>query len=123
MQDDDGLLTPAEVLDLRLAAPLVVLSACDTGRGRITGDGVVGLSRSFLAAGAAAVVMSLWSIPDGPTADLMLAFYTALSQGHSPPAALRQAMLRTRQNHPAAAAWAGFVVTDAGFRLIPGQGR
>lgn len=56
---DNGLLTARELLNLRLNAELVVLSACDMGRGRITGDGVVGLSRSLISAGVSSVIVSL----------------------------------------------------------------
>jgi len=105
---DDGLLSAGEIMELRLAAELVVLSACDTGRGRITGDGVLGLSRSFLAAGADRVVVTLWKIPDEPTAILMGHFYAALQQGSSPVAALRQAMIQTRDRYPNPFQWAAF---------------
>ncbi|MGB7314238.1 MAG: tetratricopeptide repeat protein [Nodosilinea sp.] len=90
---EDGLLTAAEIYDMNLNAELVVLSACDTGRGKITGDGVVGLSRAFISAGAPSVVVSLWSVPYAPTADLMVAFYQQLQQGQDKAQALRQAML------------------------------
>jgi tetratricopeptide (TPR) repeat protein len=72
---NDGLLTANEILDLKLNADLVVLSACDTGRGQITGDGVIGLSRSLITAGTPSVIVSLWSVPDAPTAELMTEFY------------------------------------------------
>ena len=113
---DDGLLTAAELLSLPLSADLVVLSACDTGRGRITGDGVIGLSRSLLAAGAPRLVVSLWQVPDQPTADLMTAFYDALLAGVAPAQALRRAMLQTRDRYDDVAAWAGFVVMGDGTR-------
>ena len=64
---DNGFLTAEEILDLKLNADLVVLSACDTGRGKITGDGVIGLSRSLISAGAPSVIVSLWAVPDAPT--------------------------------------------------------
>nr|WP_277881768.1 CHAT domain-containing protein [Leptolyngbya sp. FACHB-60] len=51
------------------------MSACNTGRGRITGDGVIGLSRAFVEAEVPSVVVSLWAVPDAPTAKLMVAFY------------------------------------------------
>jgi CHAT domain-containing protein len=78
---EDGLLTAAEILDMDLQAELAVLSACDTGRGRITGDGVVGLSRALITAGVPSVVVSLWAVPDAPTAELMTEFYRQLDQG------------------------------------------
>jgi CHAT domain-containing protein len=66
--DDNGLLTASEIFDLKLNAELVVLSACDTGRGDIKGDGVIGLSRSLISAGVPSIIVSLWSVPDAPTA-------------------------------------------------------
>lgn len=107
--DGDGFLTASEVLDLKLQADLVVLSACNTGRGRITGDGVVGLSRSFLAAGAKSTVSSLWYVPDLPTATLMEEFYIQLQQSEDKAQALRQAMLKMLQQKPHPINWAGFV--------------
>jgi CHAT domain-containing protein/tetratricopeptide (TPR) repeat protein len=107
---DDGLLTAPEILDLELAADLVVLSACDTGRGRISGDGVIGLSRSVIGAGVPSVVVSLWEVPDAPTAELMTAFHRHLQREPSKARALRQAMLETRRRHPHPADWAAFVL-------------
>ncbi|MDA0865122.1 MAG: tetratricopeptide repeat protein [Cyanobacteria bacterium] len=107
---EDGLLTAGEILDLPLNADLVVLSACDTGLGRITGDGVIGLSRSLITAGTPSVVVSLWAIPDAPTAELMTVFYEQLTAGQNKAQALRQAMLATRQNHPDPRNWAAFTL-------------
>ena len=107
---DNGLLSAAEILDLNLNAELVVLSACNTGQGRITGDGVVGLSRSLISAGAKSVVVSLWSIPDAPTADWMTAFYQHLQQHGDKAQALRQAMLSTMEQHPHPRNWAAFML-------------
>lgn len=110
-KEDDGLLTASELLDLNLNADLVVLSACDTGRGEITGDGVVGLSRSFIAAGTPSVVVSLWSVPDAPTATLMEAFYRFYQQRNYDKAqALRMAMLTTLKDHPNPRDWAAFTL-------------
>ncbi|MDF5716797.1 MAG: CHAT domain-containing protein [Rhizonema sp. NSF051] len=107
----NGLLTAEEILDLKLQAELVVLSACDTGRGKITGDGVIGLSRSLISAGVPSVMVSLWSIPDSPTAELMSQFYTNLQQRHMDKAqALRQAMLTTMKTHPNPVDWAAFTL-------------
>ena len=76
---DNGLLTASEILDINLNADLVVLSACNTGRGRITGDGVIGLSRSLILVPVVpSVLVSLWSVPDSPTASLMTDFYQNL---------------------------------------------
>ncbi|MGA1356617.1 MAG: CHAT domain-containing protein [Prochlorothrix sp.] len=111
----DGLLTASEILDLRLQADLVVLSACNTGRGTLTEDGVIGLSRSLLAAGTPSVLVSLWAVPDAPTATLMVAFYQALqNQPPNTPApkarALRQAMLTTAAETPNPQDWAAFLL-------------
>jgi CHAT domain-containing protein len=106
----DGLLTANEILDLDLQADLVVLSACNTGKGNITGDGVIGLSRSFMAAGVPNVIVSLWAVPDAPTADLMVAFYNALQQNPDKAAALRQAMLSTMKIYDDPTDWAAFVL-------------
>lgn len=108
--NDNGLLTSNEILDLKLKAELVVLSACNTGRGRITGDGVVGLSRSLLGAGASSVVVSLWLVPDNPTSLLMTEFYRQMQQNPDKAQALRQAMLKTMQQYPDPSQWAAFTL-------------
>lgn len=110
----NGLLTPAEILNLQLQADLVVLSACDTGLGRISGDGVNGLARSFLLAGASNVMVSLWAVPDAPTADLMTEFYHQWQQnGLNKAQALRQAMLTILQTHPEPKDWAAFTLVGS----------
>jgi CHAT domain-containing protein/uncharacterized protein HemY len=106
----DGLLTSGEIFNLKLNAELVVLSACNTGRGRISGDGVLGLSRSFIAAGVSSIVVSLWFVPDAPTADLMTEFYRQLQQNSDKAVALRQAMLVTMRRHPQPSNWAAFAL-------------
>ncbi len=89
---DDGLLQTSEVLDLELRAELVTLSACRSGRGDLRrGQGLVGLSQAFLAAGAAAVVVSLWDVDDRSTPFLMSAFYRQIASGSSHAEALRAA--------------------------------
>ncbi|MEP0873588.1 CHAT domain-containing tetratricopeptide repeat protein [Trichocoleus desertorum AS-A10] len=108
--EDNGLLTASEILDLQLQAELVVLSACETGRGRITGDGVVGLSRAFISAGVPSVVVSLWAVPDDATAQLMVAFYQNLQRHPDRAQALRQAMLATMNDHPSPFNWAAFTL-------------
>lgn len=92
---DNGLLTAEEILNLKLNADLVVLSACDTGRGRVTGDGVIGLSRSLISAGVPSVIVSLWAVDDNSTSVLMTEFYKNLQQKQDKATALRQAMLTT----------------------------
>jgi CHAT domain-containing protein len=107
---DDGLLTAAEILQMDLQANLAILSACDTGRGRITGDGVVGLSRAFVAAGVPSIIVSLWAVDDAATADLMVAFYDHWQQSGDKAQALRQAMLTTMAQHPDPRLWSAFTL-------------
>jgi CHAT domain-containing protein/uncharacterized protein HemY len=91
----DGFLRANDIYNLKLPAELVVLSACQTGLGKeIRGEGLVGLTRGFMYAGAARVVMSLWSVNDKATAELMTRFYEKmLKQGERPAAALRAAQV------------------------------
>ena len=91
----DGFLRANDIYNLKLPAELVVLSACQTGLGKeIKGEGLVGLTRGFMYAGAARVVVSLWSVNDKATADLMTKFYQKmLKQGERPAAALRAAQM------------------------------
>jgi CHAT domain-containing protein len=98
----DGFLRTHDIYNLKLPAELVVLSACETGLGKeVTGEGLEGLTRAFMYAGARRVVVSLWNVNDKATARLMQRFYTEmLRSGKTPAAALRAAqieMLRTRQ--------------------------
>jgi len=114
---DDGILTAEEVVGLDLGGlDLAVLSACDTGLGRIgIGDGVVGLRRAFEIAGARSLVMSLWSVPDRQARRWMASFYGAWLAGTPIPEAARAASLdlltdlrsRGRLLHPYF--WGGFV--------------
>lgn len=93
--DANGDLTAAEILALRVPAKMVVLSACHSGAGRRTsGEGVLSLSYSFIAAGAPAVVSTLWQADDKNTAAFMLDFYTAIKAGKPKDEALRTAQLR-----------------------------
>lgn len=107
---NNGLLNAEEILSLKLKADLVVLSACDTGRGKITGDGVIGLSRAFISAGVPSVIVSLWAIPDAPTASLMTEFYRNLQQNPDQAEALRNAMLTTMKQYPNPRNWAAFTL-------------
>lgn len=105
----DSLLTASEIADLKLKADLVVLSACSTGKGDITGDGVIGLSRSLFLAGVPTVMVSLWDVDDAATAQLMTTFYRNWQSGKLDKAqALRQAMLETRKAYPDPSLWAAF---------------
>jgi CHAT domain-containing protein len=107
---DSGMLMADEIAQASIGADLVVMSACDSGRGAINDDGVIGLSRAWMAAGAPSVVVSLWSIPDEPTRDLMVEFYRRLAGGSGKAEALRGAMLATRAQYPSPVNWAAFVL-------------
>ena len=107
---DDGLLTSEEILNLKLKAELVVLSANDTALGKITNDGVIGLSRSFFSAGVSSVIGCLWDISDQQTAFLMIEFYQKLSENPAKAAALRHAMLATMKKYPNPQYWAAFTL-------------
>ncbi|NEP03182.1 MAG: CHAT domain-containing protein [Symploca sp. SIO2E9] len=110
-EDDDGLLTTKDIISLKLNAELVVLSACDTGSGKLSGDGVIGLSRSFITAGVPSVLVSLWQVPDNETATLMIEFYHNLEEGELDKAqALRQAMLKVLREKHDPKLWAGFTL-------------
>jgi CHAT domain-containing protein len=115
---DDGLLQVREILRLRFNADLVVLSACNTGVGKLQGEeGVTNLVEAFLVSGAKAVVASLWSADDTYTFDLMERFYTHIAEGQDKAAALRQAKLDLlakfgRQVPPYY--WGAFVLTGDG---------
>jgi len=89
----DGLLTTASIYSLRLHTRLVVLSACRTGLGPVSADGVAGLSRAFFYAGSASVLTTLWDVADQPTAVLMPLFYQNLARGQARAQALRSAQL------------------------------
>ena len=105
---DDGWLRTSEIENLNLKADLVVLSGCETALGRITGDGVIGLSRAFLGAGADSVIGSLWYVSDESTASLMTEFHINLNKNTDKAGALRQAMLETMKKYPNPRDWAGF---------------
>lgn len=110
----DGFLRLHDIYNLRLGADLVVLSGCQTALGReIRGEGLIGLTRGFMYAGARAVVASLWQVDDESTAELMKRFYRAmLKDGRRPAEALRIAQLEMSRSRRWAAPfhWAGFVL-------------
>jgi CHAT domain-containing protein len=109
-ENDQGFLTAGEILNLELNAELVVLSACHTGQGKVTGDGVLGLSRSLITSGVPSVIVSLWAVPDAPTALLMTEFYRHLSANPDKAQALRSAMLTTMKQYPQPINWAAFTL-------------
>ena len=110
----DGFLRMHEIFNLRLPAELVVLSACQTGLGKeIKGEGLMGLTRGFMYAGAARVVASLWEVNDAATAELMKRFYRRMLQdGMRPAAALRAAQIEMwkRPQWQSPFYWGGFIL-------------
>ncbi|MCA2659121.1 MAG: CHAT domain-containing protein [Microcystis sp. M049S2] len=122
---DDGLLDEAEIYNLKnLNAELVVLSACNTGIGDITTDGVIGLARPFIANGVPSVVVSLWSVYDDTTSTLMIEFYKHLGKTSDKAQALRQAILTMIKNKNNPVDWSGFLlVGEADISQIPIKSR
>jgi CHAT domain-containing protein/predicted negative regulator of RcsB-dependent stress response len=110
----DGFITMQDVYRLHAPVDLVVLSACRTGLGKdVRGEGLIGLTRGFMYAGASSVVASLWKVDDEATAELMKQFYTnMLQKGMRPAEALRSAQNTLRQNPEWQSPhfWAGFVL-------------
>src|ERR1043165_2648793 len=123
--NEDGLLEAWEIMKLDLKADLVVLSACETARGRGgTGEGMIGLSWALFIAGSPTSILSQWKVDSGSTTELMVEFHRQLKAQMANPAgsfsaarALREAELKLlrseRYRHPFY--WAGFVVTGKGF--------
>jgi CHAT domain-containing protein len=111
---ENGLVHPVDLEGLRWTADLVTLSACETARGReLAGEGLVGFTQGFLAAGASRVLVSLWQVPDSSTALLMERFYAGLLRdGLSPAAALRRAQISVwrEPRFRAPYYWAGFIL-------------
>jgi CHAT domain-containing protein len=112
---NDGFLRTDEIFNLKLGSPLVMLSACETGLGKEKrGEGVIGLTRAFIYAGAPTVGVSLWSVADKSTADLMTDFYKRLLAADSrpPSSALKEAQLAmiNGKQYSAPFYWAPFVL-------------
>jgi CHAT domain-containing protein len=109
----EGILTAYEAQNLPLDnTRLVVLSACETGLGDVqAGEGVYGLQRAFLVAGARSVIMSLFKVNDEATQKLMSYFYEAYLQTNDAHAAFRQAQQRMRKEYPHPYFWGSFIIT------------
>ena len=111
-KDEDYILKFSDVQAVRLQARLVVLSCCHSGRGKVKSEGVVGIARAFLAAGARSVLVALWAISDEATMEFMKSFYQDLTNGKSASVALHQAMkcLRDSEKFCDAEYWAPFLL-------------
>ena len=108
----DYRLTISDVQTAKLRARLVVLSCCHSAQGRVSAEGVVGIARAFLGAGARSVLVSLWAIDDKATMEFMRSFYKHLKDGHSASVSLNRAMecLRKSKEFGAVRYWAPFVL-------------
>jgi CHAT domain-containing protein len=117
--DEDGVLTALEVAGLDLwGTKLVVLSACDTGIGALSrGEGVYGLRRALVLAGADSQIMSLWKVADRETQELMKAYYGRLSAGEGRSDALREVQLAMASEHLHPYYWAAFIAGGSGRSL------
>jgi CHAT domain-containing protein len=112
---EDGVLTAKEIAALDFKGlDLVVLSACETGMGKITSDGVFGLQRSFKKAGANSIIMSLWKVDDAATSLLMTEFYKNWMYGNSKHDALEMAKQAVRNNNEwkDPQYWSAFILLD-----------
>lgn len=107
----DGWLTVSDAYHLNLHCDLVTLSACETGVSAVApGEELIGLARGFFAAGSPSLLISLWTVDDDATAQLMTEFYTRLRETGSPARALRQAQMRIMETKPHPFFWSPFVL-------------
>ena len=109
-----GILTADDIAQCDLSGTgLVVLTACDTGKGKVTSEGIYGLQRAFKKAGADTILMSLWKVDDKAATDFIGIFYESLtSNGWNKRAALKSAKDKMRHKYPSPYYWAGFIMLD-----------
>jgi CHAT domain-containing protein len=115
---EDGVLTAYEISEMDLhSTNLVVLSACETGLGEISGDGIFGLPRGFKKAGASSILMTLWQVDDAATKELMINFYENFLSGVSKRLSLLKAQQAVRSHKEKGwddpKYWAAFILLDA----------
>ena len=122
-EEQDFRLTISDVQAAKLRAKLVVLSCCHSAQGKVSSEGVVGIARAFLGAGARSVLVALWSIEDEATVEFMRSFYQNLKDGNSASVSLNRAMkcLRESENFNAPRFWAPFVLIGDDVTLDFGQ--
>jgi CHAT domain-containing protein len=120
---DDGFLNTYELYNLDLKTPLLVLSACNTGYGKLMkGEGIISLARGFIYAGCPSMVITLWSVADRSSSDLMQLFYRNLNQKQNIDKSLQNAKIKYIQNsdqrmsHPYY--WAGYIQTGKTIPVI-----
>ena len=113
--DNDGIISASDIADMSLYdCELVVLSACRTGLGKVTSDGVFGLQRGFKNSGVHSLIVSLNDVADASTADMMIAFYdNYLNKGLSIKDAFKNAQNESREKYPSHNTWASFILIDA----------
>ena len=118
-KEKDYILTMADVLQAKLRARLVVLSCCHSARGEIKAEGVVGIARAFLGAGARSVLVSLWALEDEATLEFMKSFYPYLREGQSASEALNRTMnfMRESDKFNKIKQWAPFVLIGDDVKL------
>src|SRR5271156_3874968 len=120
---NDGLLQVREIRRLPINASLVTLSACDTGIGPVSEEGVANIVNAFIEAGAQSVVSTLWELEDHATTHLMTVFYDHLGRHEEKAEALRQAQLEMLNSGAPPYYWAGFVLDgEPNGNLFPGTG-
>ena len=110
---EDGVLTAAEISELDFnSCNIVVLSACETGLGDITDEGVLGLQRAFKNAGVNTIIMSLWEVDDAATSLMMQSFYTNLLKGKSKRDSFIIAQNEVKKIYSDPRYWAAFIMLD-----------
>ena len=123
--EEDYMLTMADVMGVKLRAKLVVLSCCHSGRGEIKAEGMVGIARAFIGAGARSVLVSLWAIDDEATLEFMKNFYHNLVKGRSASESLNRAMksLRESEKFGDLKYWAPFTLIGDDVTFSPNKNK